>query len=138
MNKGEQIYRYRKMRGLTQNELAKKIGLTEGAIRSYETGRREPSNAALEALSKALGVPEAAIGSFQINSAREALEALFRIEEEFGLTPDKEGKLFVDNKAKGAQKLTAAIKAWRRVLDDVESGKMSKEEYEDWKTSIKA
>ena len=38
----------------------------------------------------------------------------------------------------GAKKLTQALKAWSRALEDVESGKMTEAEYELWKASFRA
>lgn len=76
--------------------------------------------------------------AYEITSARDALEALFRLEDAFELTPAKDGSLTIDLKAKGAQKLAAAIKAWQGVLDDLEAGKITQDEYELWRASFKA
>ena len=43
---------------LTQRELAKKIGVTDGFIAHIETGRTLPGKDTLQALAKTLGVPE--------------------------------------------------------------------------------
>lgn len=40
----------RKQKGLTQSQLAKKIGISMAAIRSYENGLREPNSKAMAAL----------------------------------------------------------------------------------------
>ena len=40
MSVGENIRRYRKLRGMTQAQLAESVGLTEGAVRHYESGIR--------------------------------------------------------------------------------------------------
>ena len=40
MSVGENIRRYRKSRGMTQAQLAEAVGLTEGAVRHYESGIR--------------------------------------------------------------------------------------------------
>ena len=37
MSVGENIRRYRKLRGMTQAQLAEAVGLTEGAVRHYES-----------------------------------------------------------------------------------------------------
>ena len=42
MTTGEKIRHYRKLRGLYQGELGEKIGVSEGAIRHYETDFRTP------------------------------------------------------------------------------------------------
>ena len=42
----------------------------------------------------------------------------------------------IDPSAQGAQKAQAALKAWKRMRDDVDAGKISKAECESWKTSF--
>ena len=42
--------------GLTQEELARRLGITRAAITNYEMGRSEPSFEALGALTRELGV----------------------------------------------------------------------------------
>ena len=53
---GARIKSARKSLGLTQADLAKKIGVTKQAITTYETGIREPSFRNLIKLSRALNV----------------------------------------------------------------------------------
>ena len=53
---GARIRIMRKSLGLTQADLAKKIGITKQAITTYETGRREPSFRNLIGLSRVLNV----------------------------------------------------------------------------------
>lgn len=43
MNIGENIKKYRKMRGLTQRKLAELCGLATGTIQQYELGKRTPN-----------------------------------------------------------------------------------------------
>ena len=43
MKTGELIRRYRKMRKMTQADLADACGLSDSAIRNYELGNRKPS-----------------------------------------------------------------------------------------------
>lgn len=49
MTLGENIKRIRKMRGITQSDLAKKLEVTARTIQNYESGNREPN---LETLMK--------------------------------------------------------------------------------------
>lgn len=137
MSTGEKIKRYRKLRKLTQDELGEAAGITGNAIRNYEHDFRSPNAEQLEKIARKLDVPVEALSDYEVSSAREALEALFRLEEAFGITPGPDGTLSVDPKAKGAQKLTQAMKAWRGALEDVESGEMSADEYELWKASLR-
>ena len=107
MSRGERIRRYRKMKGLTQKSLAERIGLAESAVRNYELGLRDPSQETLAALSDA-----------------------------FGLKPVDGETLALDPKAEGAQKLSAALAAWRGALDELEAGEMTQDEYERWRATF--
>jgi transcriptional regulator with XRE-family HTH domain len=53
---GENIRKYRKAKGLTQTELAEKLGTTQFVITNYERGRNNPTAAKLPEIAKALGV----------------------------------------------------------------------------------
>lgn len=57
MELGENIRKYRKAKGLTQAELAKKLGSAQYVITNYERGLRRPSADKLPDIAKALGVP---------------------------------------------------------------------------------
>lgn len=45
-------------KGLTQWDIARRLGWTESRLSRFITGRQVPSNGELTALSKVLGVPE--------------------------------------------------------------------------------
>ncbi len=47
----------REAAGLTQLELAVRVGVTPSAVYNWERGRNEPKATQLRALSRALGVP---------------------------------------------------------------------------------
>lgn len=49
------IRRYRKLLGLTQEELADKLGMTQAAISRFETGDRKPDVDDLTAIAKFFG-----------------------------------------------------------------------------------
>ena len=53
---GERIGALRRNRGLSQAELAQRLGISPSAMGMYEQGRREPSVQTLVALSRELGV----------------------------------------------------------------------------------
>lgn len=117
--------------------MGEKVGVGQTAIRNYERDLRVPSDDMLQALAAALEVPIESLEDYEFNSSREALEALFRLEEGIGLKPTSDGGLTIDPKADGAQKAVAAIKAWKSVLDQVESGEMSPDDYDRWKASMR-
>ena len=54
----QQLRRLRRERGLTQEGLARRLGLTRTAVRSYEAGHNHPSPQRLPELARALAVPE--------------------------------------------------------------------------------
>lgn len=138
MSTGQNIRKYRKLKKLTQKSLGESVELGESAIRMYELDLRTPNPELLNKIADALDVPVAALQDYEVNTAREALEALFRLEDAFGLAPTEEGTLSFNPKAKDSQKLSQAIKAWRGVLDEVESGEMSADDYELWKASLRS
>ena len=53
---GGNIRKYRKAKGLTQNELAEIIGSSQHRIANYERGIREPRLSTIEAIANALDV----------------------------------------------------------------------------------
>lgn len=53
---GNKIRQYRKQNNLTQDELAKRLGLGKGTISNYESGYRTPQESRLFELAEALGV----------------------------------------------------------------------------------
>lgn len=56
MTTGEKIQKIRKKSGLTQEELAKRIGIKRGTLAQYESGKRSPKRETLERFAKALNV----------------------------------------------------------------------------------
>lgn len=57
MKLGEKIRRLRLLRGLTQEELAKRLGISELSIIHYEKGQRKPRIDILSKIAKILDVP---------------------------------------------------------------------------------
>ncbi|AEF35263.1 helix-turn-helix domain-containing protein [Mycolicibacter sinensis] len=55
MELAETVYRARETAGLTQAELARKMGTTQSAIASIESGARTPTVELLEGLARACG-----------------------------------------------------------------------------------
>lgn len=140
METGQLIRKYRKMRGMTQMGLAERCGLSDSAIRNYELGNRMPSEAHLEMIAEALEIAPEALREVRVDSARQALEYLFRIDEEFGLKPvwNDEGNvlLAVDPENPNAPKFSAALKTWIGKLDMLKKGETTQVEYEAWKASL--
>jgi len=58
MNIGKSVKEVRKALGVTQNELAEKSGLTQGAISQIENSQTHPNKETLGKIAEALGVIE--------------------------------------------------------------------------------
>ena len=56
MTLGERIKAARKQRGMTQRELAQKVGISVNSLSRYETGERQPNIETLSKIAEALGV----------------------------------------------------------------------------------
>jgi transcriptional regulator with XRE-family HTH domain len=53
---GERLHRLRKLRGLTQGELANRLGVSKPTVWAWEQGRARPIEERIEAIAQALGV----------------------------------------------------------------------------------
>ncbi len=67
---GRIIRYYRKLRGLTQSELAELINVSEKTISSWEVDRTEPNMEAVENLSVALGVSKSELVGEEMTEER--------------------------------------------------------------------
>ena len=91
MSVGENIRRYRKSRGMTQAQLAEAVGLTEGAVRHYESGIRAVKPELLESISAALGVSVNALKDYGVETAGDLMSLLVRLEASVGIVPAAAG-----------------------------------------------
>ena len=131
---GESIRRYRKAQNLSAAKLAEKVGLTESAILHYERGIRTPGESQLEKIAHVLDVSSKMLEDHKIESAKDLVRALLQLEDEFGLVPDMcDGGLWVDPKARNAQKAVEAIGAWGEIRHRLITGEITQEEYDAWK-----
>lgn len=140
-NSGIAIKELRKSSGLTQKQLAEKVGLSEQAIRMYELGKREPSVDVIKRIGKALDVAPESLRGIKVESAREALELLFALDEKYGLSPrvDESGISLVldERKTATSQKFVYAIQAWDSKEKELAEGAITQEEFDAWKASFK-
>ena len=153
MTTGEKIRYYRKLRGLYQGELGERIGVSEGAIRHYETDFRTPKQPQVEAIAEALDISPLALKDFGVENARDLLGLLLQLEDEFGIevpdeavenfhtvgdvVPAEDGSgLSIDASAEKAPKTTQMLKAWAAKRNELESGEITPEEYADWKAKF--
>lgn len=136
---GELVKKYRKMRKMTQKQLAAACRQTDSAIRNYELGNRTPGEAQIKAMADALDISPEALREIPLESTRQALELLFRLGEEVGLEPiEVDGMLVlgIDERAEKSPKLMQALKAWKRMLDLEKAGETSAEGLAEWKATF--
>ena len=113
MATGDNIRRHRKAKGFTQAQLADAVGLTEGAIRHYESGIRAVKPELLEKIAKALEVSEGALKDYGVETAGDLMSLLVRLEDSFGIVPAADGSgLSLNPKAPRAPKAAMAIELW--------------------------
>lgn len=137
MATGESIRRCRKMRHMTQSELAEKVGLTEGAIRHYESGIRAVKPELLPRIAEALDVSEGALKDYRVESYADLIGVFLQMEDVYGLRPSENGMgLSIDPGAEHSPKLAHALKAWAQKRRELADGQISPEEYEEWKVSF--
>lgn len=122
---------------MTQAEVAKALGVSEASIRLYELGKRKPNPDVLERIAAAVGIDVQALREIEIESVRDALELLFRLEDACGLTPRPDGTLGVDHMAEHAPKMAAAIEKWAEMKRRLDEGEMGEADYEAWKSRVR-
>lgn len=59
----DRIAKIRRMRGLTQAELAEKLGVSARAVQNYEAGTRTPKRDTIAKIAEILGVDESALAT---------------------------------------------------------------------------
>lgn len=137
MSVGENIRRYRKLRGMTQAQLAEAVGMTEGAVRHYESGIRAVKPELLESIADTLGVSVNALKDYGVETAGDLMSLLVRLEDSFGIVPAADGAgLSLNPKAPHAPKAAMAIELWAANRAQLENGEIDADEYEDWKASL--
>ena len=152
---GERIRFYRQQAGLTQKELAGRCEVSESAIRNYELGNRVPDFLTLHAIAEKLRVNYAAIAGEKVTDLEGALQALYKLEEIYGLYPTE-----VDGQIHFVFRDSVAVDKFKPDMDTVmgspgvllqyrvlgfmkacalhDAGELTDEEYALWKSKFPA
>ena len=152
---GERIRFYRQQAGLTQKELAGLCEVSESAIRNYELGNRVPDFLTLHTIAEKLRVNYAAIAGEKVTDLEGALQALYKLEEIYGLHPTE-----VDGQIHFVFRDSVAVDEFKPDLDTVisspslllqyrvlgfmkacalhDAGELTDEEYALWKSKFPA
>ncbi len=132
MEVSEKISQLRKDRGLTQVQLAKLVGVTDAAIRSYESGSRKPKEEHLRRMAKALGIRQEALAEYGVTSLNEAMQSVFRMEDShMRAKPVKRGDQYYITFDEAS--LRQGIQEWGEHRDRFERGEITQAEYDAWK-----
>ena len=152
---GERIRFYRQQAGLTQKELAALCEVSESAIRNYELGNRVPDFLTLHIIAEKLRVNYAAISGEKISDMEGALQALYKLEEIYGLYPTEVGghihfvfrdSVAMDDFKPDIETITrspGALLQYRtlgfmKACAQHDAGEMTDEEYALWKSKFPA
>lgn len=81
MDVGYKLYELRMSRGLTRAELGRRVGVSEAAIRAYETSKRRPKRVHLERIADALGIRYEAIADYGVVTVNEGIHSLMRMDD---------------------------------------------------------
>lgn len=152
---GEKIRFYRQQAGLTQKGLADLCEVSESAIRNYELGNRVPDFLTLKNISEQLRVSYYAIADVNLTELDGAVQALFKLEELYGLYPTEIGGhihfAFRDSVAlEDFQKnpdialagigimLQQRVRSFLKACAQHDAGKLTDEEYALWKSKFPA
>ena len=152
---GERIRFYRQQAGLTQKELAGLCEVSESAIRNYELGNRVSDFLTLHTIAEKLRVNYAAIAGEKVTDLEGALQALYKLEEIYGLYPTE-----VDGQIHFVFRDSVAVDKFKPNLDTVmgspgellqyrvlgfmkacalhDAGELTDEEYALWKSKFPA
>lgn len=137
MSVGLNIRKLRKLRGMTQLELADKVGCTDAAIRNYEKDSRTLKGDTLEKIAEALDVAPMVLRPNEVRTAGDFLYAVLQLEGDLGLMPVKgpDGRMSIgfDHKAAKSPKAQMALEAWQRQREALQAGGLTEDEYDSGK-----
>lgn len=99
---GDKILLFRQAKDWKQSDLAEMVGISLGALASYETGRREPRSGILERIADAFGVSVKELYDERWDEVREAKRmALAKVEEILAEGDKKRGAAAEDGELRG-------------------------------------
>lgn len=150
MTVGNKIKKFRLRAGLSQLELARKVGISEPALRNYELGNRNPSEKQIEHIATALDISPFAISEPNLDINHGLIQALFYLEDYFQLQIHMDhnhpvlqfSQRFPDAKLSQqyletvhANAVNDMLKYWFKEKTALEEGRITKEEYDYWRYS---
>lgn len=108
---GRYIRQYRKVAGLTQEELAQKVGISTMSIRRYESGERIASKELIQSIAAALEIDPYSLADF--DTASKMLESQMNARERITAALDRLNEAGMV-KAADAVEIIAEVPKYRR------------------------
>lgn len=90
MDIGNKLKELRIMRKISQKQLSELSGVSEGAIRKYEAGTRNPKQSQLKLLANAMGMDEFVFFDITVDTPARIMSLLYLIDNSFDLDFDGE------------------------------------------------
>ena len=136
---GKKIYELRKRCGMTQMQLADCIGVSDAAIRNYESNRAIPKECNIRKMAKAFGVPLESLRFYDFGSDPDIVRnALYQISEVYGFEVIEEGdNLLLIPMGVFMKTMTAEWEEHYRATKE-HDGKLSMKDYYLWMESFTA
>ena len=135
MISGKKLKQIRLFRKLTQKELAAMSGITDAAIRNYESENRSPNIRQLRKIANALECDISALIDHEPNSIFEIMHIIFNYEKETKFRPQawqcEPTALLSHN-----PHFDDFLVEWDEMRKKHYNGEISDEELEDWKLSF--
>lgn len=126
----EKLRAVRTDKGLTQKELAHRVGVSESAIRNYELMAALPKEKHLIAIAKALDIRPEALKLYDIGYQTLAINALFQLGDVYGLEPHScTDYAFLSPTSDFMREM---LEKWTYHYEGCLDGKISREEYDLW------
>ena len=131
MDVGYKLYELRRSRGLTQAELGRRVGVSEAAIRAYETGKRRPKRVHLERIAEVLGIRYEAIADYGVVTANEGVHSRMRMDDRmFRLHPVRVGERWYLES--DDPDVSRAIREWGEMRERLDAREVTQVEYDAW------
>lgn len=122
----------RQMRGMTQQQLADRIGVNEAAVRNYESQKASPKKQHIEKMAEALEVRPEALKLYDMGTGDSiTASALFQLAEIYGFEP-KAHTDYVYLKPLN-EFMSRALEEWSEQYEQLKAEELPEEEYQLWK-----
>lgn len=122
MNVGIKIKELRTEKGLSQQELANKCGMSKNSIYNYENGKRSPRSEDLYKIAEALGVPsyDLLFDNEQLSREVKCLEKIDQVIAPYGYKingDESQGYMWIEGHDKQVEISTSDLKELEKAIE---------------------